>query len=267
MAPQYRTFRTAPSWTMDGSGDPTNTGHWLEWMERDEVIHDFLPTHPGACSSCGTGLKGTYRRCYQCNETRAHIDSLVALSYSLDNGLESLVKAYKDFDYGWAAAPLASLLSEGFERHGECFEKALGRDAIYTWVPSDDESRKWDHLGKLTSLAENVSRLPWQEGVVVRNRRVERPRPGANRDLVVPEAYEVLLPVQGQNVLLFDDLWTSGASMGSAAAALKNAGAAKVVGLVLGRQLRRNNTYGNSAEVFDAVEKRGWTFDECTLCA
>lgn len=267
MSALYRSFTNAPSWTRDGSGDPSNTDDWLQWMEDESLIHDFLPQPAGSCRFCGTGLKDGFNYCFQCRSARQFLDALVPLSYSIDNGLESLVKSYKDFDRPWTAAPLASLLAEGFGKHGDCILGAVGDDAIYTWVPSNDAVRGFDHLERLVNSPSNVASLPWMKGVVERNRALDRPRPGRDRQLIVPEAYDVRMRVADRNVLLFDDLWTSGASMGSTAAALKEAGAAKVVGLVLGRQLRRDNSYGNSEEVFTEVEKRGWSLDECSLCA
>jgi predicted amidophosphoribosyltransferase len=46
---------------------------------------------------------------------------------------------------------------------------------------------------------------------------------------------EVVADVRGKRIPLIDDTWTTGASLQSAAVALKRAGAARVVGLVIGR--------------------------------
>ncbi|MFS8100484.1 phosphoribosyltransferase [Lentzea alba] len=56
-----------------------------------------------------------------------------------------------------------------------------------------------------------------------------------------------------KRVLLIDDQWTSGASLQSSAIALKRAGAARVVGLVIGRRV-------------DAEPSGSFDWDVCPLC-
>ena len=87
------------------------------------------------------------------------------------------------------------------------------------------------------------------------------------RAQVKPQAYGVdAAAVRGRSVLLLDDTWTSGSSLVSAAAALKDAGASYVVGLTLGRQLNTAGHYGSTDEILQDVQERRWTSDECVLC-
>lgn len=264
MAPVYRNFSNPPQWVTLGNPDPTNTQSWLDWMATDNVTHDYRPFPENTCGFCGGPADG-WPQCYHCRTARQYVDFLLAPSYSLDNGLESLVKRFKDFGNAWTGAPLASLLADVFERHGHCIENYLGVDAIKTWVPSNDAVRTFDHIEKLIGIVDSLGQLGWTRDVVVRNREHERPRPGAGGSYLKPEAYQVLSEVEGRNVLLLDDLWTSGASMVSTAAALKAAGAQRVLGVVLGRQLRRDNDHGTAPQVFAEVEARGWTFNDCGL--
>ncbi|MFI6098404.1 ComF family protein [Lentzea sp. NPDC051213] len=60
---------------------------------------------------------------------------------------------------------------------------------------------------------------------------------GENTRKMRPAQYEVAADVEERSILLVDDTWTSGASLQSAAVALKRAGATRVVGLVIGRHL------------------------------
>ena len=57
------------------------------------------------------------------------------------------------------------------------------------------------------------------------------------RDLTVKNAFEILRPrlIQGQNILLVDDVFTSGATVSYCAKALKKSGASKVYVLTLAR--------------------------------
>lgn len=67
-------------------------------------------------------------------------------------------------------------------------------------------------------------------------------------------------------VWLLDDLWTSGSSMSSAAAALKDGGADTLVGIVLGRQMNRDNNWNNNRVIAAAAAGRSWTGITCSLC-
>jgi predicted amidophosphoribosyltransferase len=269
--PQYRRFDSPPRWTRDGSR-ANDTDSWIEWLVEERLIHDFLPAVEGTCHLCGSPVtqdaSGRYwSYCFHCNQARRSVDVLVVGSYSLDNGLESLIKSYKDFDKGWTVAPVATLLWEMLGRHGDCLRRAAGENAVFTWVPPDNPDRTFDHIEKLFEVVQAPNELGWRSGVIRRNRSAPRPGPRRDQTFLNADAYDVVSDVRGKTVVLLDDLWTSGSSMASSAAALKAAGALEVIGVVLGRQLQRGSTYGEAERVFNTVEGRGWDFSECTLCA
>ena len=64
-------------------------------------------------------------------------------------------------------------------------------------------------------------------------------------------------------VLLVDDTWTTGGNAHSAAIALKEAGAAKVAIVVLGRHFDRS--FGRSEEYYQQAKSRKFTWDTCCL--
>lgn len=260
----YRDFTFAPQWAHDGSSDPRDSDSWIAWMIEDHVTHDFRAFPDDTCEFCGGPVDG-YHLCYQCKLATPYVDHLIASSYSLDSGLEPLVRAYKDYGRAWAASPLASLVIDVIERHADCINAYLGPNAIHTWVPADSQKRGFDHLENLISSSPSVEEFGWIPRVLERDRAHDRPRPGRAGHYINPDAYRVTQDVRGANVLLFDDLWTSGASMASSAASLRAAGAGRIVGLVLGRQLRRGNKQGRAPVVFGDVEARGWAFDDCGI--
>jgi hypothetical protein len=68
--------------------------------------------------------------------------------------------------------------------------------------------------------------------------------------------------MRGESILLTDDTWTTGASVQSAAAALKTAGAGAVGALVIGRHV--NAGYGDHAKRLQALPRPfGW--ERCAL--
>jgi hypothetical protein len=260
----YRQFRI-PAF----ASSPHDVSDWVDWMEAERVVHDFLPTPSNACGFCGQPVSIGYDLCQDCDRMRHHIDALVPGTYSLFDGFESLVGTYKNGPYGnekstrWQRYPLGTALYRILANHRECFKSALGTDHVSTWVPSDTPSRDFDHLKKITSAVPEYARdYDWDGSVVSRNLDYHRPA----RKTVFPDAYTVNQDVEGRNVLLFDDLWTTGASMVSVSAALKAAGAQTVVGVVLGRQLRANNSFADAPAIYATVEKRNWNLDVCPLC-
>jgi predicted phosphoribosyltransferase len=65
------------------------------------------------------------------------------------------------------------------------------------------------------------------------------------------EKYAPIRELSGESVLLLDDTWTRGASMQSAAATLKAAGAGAVGAMVIGRYVRRD--FDDHAARVDAI--------------
>lgn len=244
---------------------PHSTDDWIRWIQGEQLLHEFAPTPSGTCSFCGGVSNPAYTRCWDCGHDYSGIlDDLLAASYSLDSGLESLLHRYKDWTgYEWAALPLATILYTALSKHKQCLELTLGANPVYTWVPSNNPNRKFDHIERLIdSITGLRAAYPWEAGIITRNPQETRP----GRRELKPEAYVVdRARLAGRSVLLVDDVWTSGSSMVSAAKALKDAGAPSVVGLVLGRQLNRNYTGFQAQDVYATVAARGWTFDECSL--
>jgi predicted amidophosphoribosyltransferase len=240
------------------------TSAWREWMKNQSVLHDYRPTPKGACPKCGQPGSGDYPSCWDCRQMRGYLDGFIPGSYSLESGLESLVATFKDGGPGaqWQSMPLGTILSSIFRKHGSCIARALGPDPIYTWVPSDDRARGFDHLEAIIrGVQGGYENRPWDKDVIARDFDHVRPA----RKSVQSEAYIVKKDVSGRSVLLFDDLWTTGASMISAAKALKQNGAATVVGVTLGRQFNHKNTFGNAQEILVEIQSRGWMLDDCNL--
>jgi orotate phosphoribosyltransferase len=64
-------------------------------------------------------------------------------------------------------------------------------------------------------------------------------------------------------VLLIDDTWTTGGHAQSAAIALRDAGAAKVAVVVLGRHFDR--TFGSGETYYQQAKSRTFSWDSCCV--
>jgi adenine/guanine phosphoribosyltransferase-like PRPP-binding protein len=71
--------------------------------------------------------------------------------------------------------------------------------------------------------------------------------------------------LDGEAVLLIDDMWTSGASAESAAAALLAAGAAKVAAIVIARHLNRG--WHDNDLWLRRLARAGFDPSRCAVCA
>jgi hypothetical protein len=77
-----------------------------------------------------------------------------------------------------------------------------------------------------------------------------------------PDRYAASRELDGEHVLLIDDMWTTGASAQNAAYALKAAGASTVGFVAIGRFIRR--AWMDHGERLDAVP-RPFRWDTCAL--
>ncbi|MDG6108816.1 phosphoribosyltransferase [Dactylosporangium aurantiacum] len=241
----------------------------MEWMISERVLHDAAPRPMASCQMCGGAVGMNYAgqpfdRCPQCRNYGSYVDALIPITYSLDDGLESMLHRFKDREnYNWLQWPLASLLWTFMKRHMSCIRGRYGEEDVAITVPSDNSARRFNHIRSIIEGVQGAPLIAWRDDVVVRNRTVGRPRRGQ----VAPAAYLVQADqVARRSVLILDDTWTSGSSMVSVAAALKNAGATKVVALTLGRQLNCSSDYLNNQELVEEVRERGWGLS-CVICA
>lgn len=201
---------------------------------------------------CGTCRRTTdgFVRCWQCNQHFQAFgaelaDEVVPISFAEKD--KQLARVLSQYKYSHSAdvrrqftSELAYVLATFLARHLGC----LGEVDLVTVVPSSQgrTPRLVDVLGRRISLTSGR----FAEVLATKCKNDRRMR---------PDCYAAV-DVQGQNVLLVDDTWTSGASLQSAAVALKRAGATRVVGLVLGRHLDEPSPPDSAP--FD--------WDECCLC-
>lgn len=246
-------------------------GDWIRWLDDGGLLHPVAPPPYGTCVTClGPVGDPAFTQCPQCHGlVDDPLDAFVPIAYSTDDTLESMLHRFKDWkrhqwgDYSWLRLPLGAVLAGFWNQHGACLETEHGPFDLVVGVPGDDRERGFDQLAAINQILEKPT-LDLVSGVIARNLDEERP---ARRE-VRPTAYSVLRPdaVRGARVLLLDDTWTSGASMRSAAGALKDAGAATVVGLTLGRQLNGQRGWGTTQMILDQLSDRT-SAAPCLYCA
>ncbi|MFD5826834.1 ComF family protein [Lentzea sp. NPDC060358] len=220
-----------------------------------DSYRNFLVPPPArgqdVCVTCRRATDG-FKRCWQCNRHhQAHgtglADEVVPISMAeKDKQLMRALSQYKNSTSDEVRRrftnELASVLATFLAKHQDC----LGGFDLVTVVPSSQ--------GRTSPLVD------------VLERRISRTSARFARALTTesqntremrPDSYDVVIDVREKSVLLVDDTWTSGASLQSAAVALKRAGSARVVGLVIGRYV--DEPVAGVTAPFD--------WETCTLCA
>jgi ComF family protein len=192
---------------------------------------------PPLCRRCGAPTAWPVERCLECSGRRlAFASARAALTYERstralvaawkERGLRRLTPALADLVVDQVVRPCADALvavpgaAERVRRRGHDPVGALAREL----------GRRWE-LPVITSLGRSADR-PRQRGLDRGARRAN-----------VREAFVVTGRPPAQ-VVLVDDVYTTGATAGAAAAALRRAGAARVEVVVLARALRQGSPAG-----------------------
>jgi len=191
-----------------------------------------------ACPRCFSPRRSSRGICGSCievgkNNPRA-LDSFEAITISSSaSGLERVLASYKNRGCSdqeqleQLAAPLSSYL----ETHREAL-RLTDKAALFTAVPSS--------TGVIAAALAISGSLHWfgraieHSGVAADPDRRQRHRDAATRQALTHADWRVVEDVAvGRDVILLDDLMTSGASLHSYAKALKKAGAKRIRGVVL----------------------------------
>lgn len=183
------------------------------------------------CGRCGAPTAWPVGRCRECSGRRlGFAQARAAVGY--DDAARKLVAAWKEHGLRTLASLAADLVCE-----------AVDRPAVYTvtFVPADADRRLRRGHNPAERLARELGRR-WQLPVVSLLRRATgvRPQRGlklAERRRNVRGAFSAVARSPGTLVLV-DDVYTSGATVSSAASALRKVGARRVEVVTFARAVR-----------------------------
>ena len=217
---------------------------------------------PGACHQC-CNLTDGYARCYACAQHPTVLDAIVPISYSVAHEqLHHALASYKRLSGEPArrlALQLAAVLWRFLEGHERCIAHGAHAAAfpLVTTVPSGDRDRderhplRWIVSELVGPTRDRFERLLRRSDVIIDARAFSAEKFVAQRTL------------DGEPVLLIDDMWTTGANAQSAAAALRQAGAGPIGVCVIGRHLNRE--WGLNHQRLGALSKP-FSWSHCVSC-
>ncbi len=233
-----------------------------------ECYSQFLfQTDELACPDClKPRANNKYVRCFDCHTMREngdfHLEDLHTITYEIKQDIGYALHAYKGSGVPLRQHmifPLQSLVRAYLIKHWRCFIKRYrGVEAIVV-VPSKPRIL-------LRALPKEIRALIVPEALVEVNPHGSYSA-GAGERRFDPARYKVpheqINRISGGTVLLFDDVYTSGSTIHSAAYALKEAGAYEVVGLVVGRHVRSEERI---AELITEQERNPFNIAVCKIC-
>lgn len=173
--------------------------------------------------------------CVRC-AGRSSLNRLLVAGAYRDVALRRAVETFKYHGVGSLATPLAACLERYLENVQNTAGDALKFDAIVP-VPLHRRRYLWRGYNQAQLLAQQLSRhygWPLREGELMR-RRYTRPQvelPGARRANNMRSAFAVTAQFSG-DILLVDDVVTTGSTLQECARELKLAGARSVTALAL----------------------------------
>ncbi len=187
---------------------------------------------PPLCACCGAPTAWPVARCSECSRRRlAFTSARAAVAYS--GPTRALVRAWKERGLRLFAPQAADLVAE-------CVPRPAAD--VITYIPPDgDRSIRRGHqpARDLASALGEHWELP-VACLLTRTRTVARQTglPRAERRRNMRGAFAAACPVVPGRVVLVDDVYTTGATVDAAAAALRHAGAREVHVVTFARAVR-----------------------------
>jgi hypothetical protein len=230
-----RAFRSPPQ-------DPDDREAHLAFLDDVGLIAPALPALAGVCSFCRGPKRGRPGLCATCKTVVGRlghvIDELHVVTMATDGDrFHALMRDYKDVVRLDQREPRrewlfmhAAVLSAYVEAH---HKRLLRYDPVVTMVPSDlplvpaafDEAAAHGWYA-LHPVSVGVKSHQWSQRAATKEERLSR----SPRDWSVQ-----CNKVVGRPVLVFDDIFTTGCSLVSFAARLREAGAPFIVAVVIER--------------------------------
>lgn len=148
---------------------------------------------------------------------------------------DRMVRAYKDA----GERRLAVLIAQGMARAARAaWPQELALLDCVAFVPCTPQAyarRGFDHMEAVARGLAGLLGVRLDDVLARRSLKDQRDLGRLGRAANVRGTFAVLHRLDGQNILLVDDVFTTGATMGEAARALKVCGAARVFGLTFAR--------------------------------
>ena len=211
-----------PKWRCNGCGKEIFDGEFFcEQCEKN------LPyNNKTVCNHCGREIKSPSEYCSTCKETLLSVDKARSV-FKYESPISGLIKRAK-YDNG------RYVLDYFAEKLANIYFANFGRDEVVCCVPMSDKRLKKRGYNQSELLAKKVAKIinvPFSDCVIKTKetkRQAKLTRSERLKNLTDSFKVEDKKSVRGKNVLLVDDVSTTGATAEAVASKLKKAGALRV---------------------------------------
>ena len=184
------------------------------------------------CSKCSGVLTETQRPvCYTCRAAKRHFDGAVSASRYTEEMRKSIHR-FKFYGETHMTNTLAGFISYAFKKSGA---KSEAFDILLCVPPDKKRYRKrgFDHTEVIGKAVSEKLDITFFNNVIlkVKNNLPQHTLSARQRAANVRGVYKIINPdaVKGKNILLIDDVFTTGSTVNEIARILKRAGAKYVL--------------------------------------
>lgn len=225
-------------------------------------IYTFVPSSaPGVCRVCHGPVDAVYDTCFSCYQTRSQVeyptDRVVPISLCENLGhLHYMMRMYKDGRTEDVQREFRLRVAATLARFLQLHRTCIGDWNLLTTIPTG-RNRPGEHpLAQAIRLVPNLN----NDFIPLLSPGTSPPAHNAASD----NAYEVTEDVEGLNVLIVDDTFTSGAAAQSAASAVRRARADVTAVVPVARYIKP--AFSDLHQAFwDSAREQDFSFDRCCL--
>ena len=191
-----------------------------------------LPKLDGkVCLKCGSKIKSMSDYCIKCKDNVRFFEQAKA-PFEYDEPISGIVKKLKTAKARYLAEPMAKYMSE-------CFIKAEWRADYIMCVPMFPAKEKkvgFNHAKLLAQEVSKITNIPFNDNLKkIKNTKKQTEMDFVGRQTNLEDAFKYDGKLDGKNVVVIDDVMTTGATMNTIALELKRKGVNKVYVLTFAR--------------------------------
>ncbi len=192
----------------------------------------FIASYESGCFKCGAITKNSLT-CPSCKQDSPLINVWAGAEYS--GAVSSAIKKFKFNRCKSAALPLAAIINS---------QLPINNDFLITYIPTTPQRIRQRGYDQAFLLAKEVSKLSGQPLSKLLYRKKDCRQLGLSRrarDQQIDNAFAIINPqkVHAKNILIIDDVITTGATLNSAAKTLAAAGAQGVYAATVAKQIKK----------------------------
>lgn len=194
--------------------------------------HDLPYIDGKICECCGTKMvKSLADYCIKCKDTPRFFDNARAVFEYVDK-VSAVIKRYKTANAKYLAKPLAMFLAKKY------FELDWSVDSVVfvPLHPNAERKRDFNHAKLLAEEFCKISNLPLDQNLIkVKDTKKQTDLDYLGRQSNIEDAFKYKGECAGKNMLVIDDVLTTGATANTIAFELKRKGAKHVYVLTVAR--------------------------------